>query len=249
MQRDEHVDPCRCGGADVTDGEFQVGAVAFARDPIGQIDQIGAALDALHHGLGAEQRGDGEGEVTLAATHVGDPPRAVRRQMGFRRQMVNEFGELLDLAEFRRHALTGLATIVGDTEGAQPGQMRIKRMLPGAVVGLGLGPGLHGFAAQPRGSVRLEFQLHLPGGGEEMGIEKRVCEQTGDFPGRGIRRVILGYIARAMAVNETELRTGLQPDRAHVDIAQIGVGCAGLAEGHFAEGAVGQRGPQQFVKA
>src|ERR1035437_3519217 len=80
VQGDEDVDGSfdfRLGifdliGINLTGGETEIGKAVLADDPVAEIDQLQAGLDALHDGAIAEQRRDREGEVALAAAHVDD---------------------------------------------------------------------------------------------------------------------------------------------------------------------------------
>lgn len=81
-----------------------------------------------------------------------------------------------------------------------------------------------------------------------MRVKKIVREQAIDFTGGCIRLVILGDVARGVPINEAELRTALQTDGTHEDVAQVRILGAWFAQREFDQRAVLQRRCQQDVE-
>jgi hypothetical protein len=91
------------------------------------------------------------------------------------------------------------------------------------------------------------FELGGLGGGEQVGVEERLGEESGEGGGGVGDRDVFGDVPRGVAKNEGEMRAGLKGDGAGKDVAQggIGRGGAGFAEGEFYEGVFGEGGVEK----
>ncbi len=218
-------------------------------DAVAEGDELGPALDAAHLGAFAQQRAHREGQVALAAAHVDHRERPVGRERGLGEEVGEQLGELLDLAELVRHALAGLAAVVGHAEGAEP------RGLGGEEVGLGAvvtghrrggRAGRRGFFhAQAGGAVGLAFQLRGRLRGEQVGVQEVRADQRLQQGEGGGGRVVLGHVAGGVPPDQGQVRTGLQRDGPDEEVFQGGIGPAVLAEGELHEGAVLHGGAEQ----
>jgi hypothetical protein len=101
------------------------------------------------------------------------------------------------------------------------------------------------------GAVGFGLELCGLGGGEEVGVEEGGTEEGPDVCEGFGRREISGDVARGVAPDEGQVRTGLQRDRADEEILQRGVGGgdAGFAKGEFDEGAGGDGSGEEGEEA
>ena len=103
--------------------------------------------------------------------------------------------------------------------------------------------------ADARAAVGFCFELGRLRRGEEMGVEKTRTDERLEFSEGGVRRKIFRDVARRVAVNECEMRAGLERDRADENILERGVGAAVFAESEFHERAVADGGVKQTEEA
>ena len=169
-----------------------------------------------------------------------------RVEAGFGEEVAEEFGELLDLAEFVGHALAGLAAVVGHAEGAEPGGIGGNKVRLGAVMRRG-GSGWGGrfFHTEAGGAVGLAFELGGFGGGEQVSVEKVSANERLEQGEGGGRRVVFGHIVRGVTPDKRQMRARLQRERADEEILQFSVGAAGFAERELDERALLHGGMEQ----
>lgn len=270
VKRDEDVafTGAERGIGDRAGGEREaVGELVLAREAVAEVDELGAELEAADKGAGPEEMGEGEREVAFAGAGVDDAEEGwrglrvegwesrIRRRgvgEGFGEEVLEELGEFLDLPEFVGHAFAGLAAVIGDAQGAEPGGVGGDEVGFFAVV-----RGRRGARERRRdvgdfqagGAVGVGFELSGLRGGEEMCVEEIAAEERREESERFGWDVVFRDVAGVVAVEKRQVRAGFEGDGADEEVTERRVGAAGFAEGELHEGAVAERGAEQVEEA
>lgn len=173
-----------------------------------------------------------EGEVALAAAHIGDFEGFVGGELF--EEAVQNFDILVDLAELVLGVFFDVALGVGEAEGVEVAFgafLRADEALFGFVMAGG-GYVFLGGAVAGEGEVFACLHQQIVGGEREhAGLGEGFFQQFGEDVFAFLGGVILHDIACLVAVGEAEFELALDRDEAGVDAFQVSGGRGGFGEG------------------